>query len=122
MEIKYDDFNHDFIGYVDGIKVCELNLLAENEDCGEEFYPEPRYWLNGIYTTKGHSRNGYATQLIVEAIDKYREVYVSTATDFEHKQRSDNSARQLTVDGASLMKRLKDINILKSEWFVNPFL
>jgi GNAT superfamily N-acetyltransferase len=122
MKIVYDDFNHNFIGYVDGRKVCELNLFEENEDCDEEFYKEPKYWLNGIYTIKEHCRNGYATQLIKKAIDKYRVVYVSTATDYEHKQRGDNSARELTIEGALLTNKLKEKNILKSEWFINPFL
>jgi hypothetical protein len=122
MEINYDDFNHTFKGYIGNVKVCELNIFTENEDCDDEYYKEPRYWLNGIYTTEGYGKNGYATLLIQEAINVYGELYVSTATEYEHKQRGDDTARQLTDDGAILVNRLKAKGILKSEWFINPFL
>lgn len=122
MKIIYNDYTHDFKGYIDEIKVCELNIFAENEDCDDDFYQEPKYWLNGIYTNEGYERNGYATQLIKEAINKYGEIYISKASEYEHKQRGDNTARQLTEDGAALVNKLKKSNILKEEWFINPFI
>lgn len=121
MRIEHNEFTNDFLGYIGDKKVCELNIFAENEDCDDDYYQEPRYWLNGIYTTEGYGRKGYATLLIQEAINVYGELYVSTATEYEHKQRGDDAARQLTDEGAFLVNKLKNKNILKKEWFINPF-
>lgn len=122
MNIEYCDVYHTLQGYLDNVKVCELNIFVENEDCDNDNYKEPRYWLNGIYTTFSYERKGYATQLIKEAINKYGEIYISKASEYEHKQRGDNTARQLTEDGAALVNKLKDRGVLKTEWFINPFL
>lgn len=85
------------------------------------YLKEVKYWLNGIYTTEGYFRRGYATLLIQEAIAEYGKVYVSIATEYEHKQRGDDTARQLTDQGAKLVNKLKTLDVLKQEWFMNPF-
>lgn len=122
MRIEHNEFTNDFLGYIGDEKVCELNIFAENEECDDEYYKEPRYWLNGIYTKEGYRKKGYAKSLIQKAISKYGEIYISIAQEYEHKQRGDDTARQLTDDGAILVNSLKAKGILKPEWFINPFL
>lgn len=114
FQIKYDEYNHTFKGFVDGEKVSSLELW-QDEETGD-------FWLNGIYVDKEENYGkGYASSLIREALKYYDAIYVSTAPDYEHKQNGDTTARELTIDGATLVKNLKSRGVLKEEWFVNPF-
>jgi hypothetical protein len=115
MIIKHDNYSHIFKGLIDGKEVCSLELW-EDENSGD-------FWLNGIYTHKEGNRHlGYATALVVAALEKYEAIFVSIATHTEHKENGDNTARMLTLEGAAFVYALRDRGILKNNWFVNPFI
>jgi hypothetical protein len=114
FQIKYDDHNHSFKGYVDNEKVSSLELWEDDET--------GLFWLNGIYVDKEENYGkGYASSLIRAALKHYDTIYVSIASSYEHKQNGDTTARELTADGATLVNNLKSTGVLKAEWFVNPF-
>lgn len=114
IEIKYEEYSHSFIGYVDGEKVSTLELW-EDDETGD-------FWLNGIYVDKEENyEKGYASSLIREALKHYNPIYVSIASRYEHKEHGDTTARELTTHGATLVNRLRDKGVLKKEWFINPF-
>lgn len=116
--IVYNDIYHTFVGYIGNEKVCTLDLYEEEYiDSGQD----PIYWLNGIYTEDKYQKNGYARDLVKEALKCYGKFYISTATDYEHKQRGDNTSRELTTEGAKFVNKLKSEGILNSDWFINPF-
>ena len=112
LKIEHCDCNHIFEGYIGPVKVCELFLYDDYNGL---------FWLNGIFTEKGYKRKGYATQLIIDAIENYGEVYVSTAPQCEHNDHNDDTARYLSDEGASLVNKLVSNGILKDEWLKNPF-
>ena len=116
VNILFDDDSY-FQAYVGNTEVGTLDILIDED----EISGEVSYWLNGIYVKKEFQRQGIATKLIKRAIDEFGEVFVSSASQWEHKQNDDNSARELTDYGAALVKKLLKNRVLKEEWLVNPF-
>ena len=123
FEIEHDEVYHNFTGLIDGKEICILNLLEEGGEEDDQWGTTPaRYWLNGIYTHKEeHKFKGYATKLMMAAIEKYGEIYISSASPEEHKQRGDDSARELLDDGLIFINALGRKGIIKKEWRINPF-
>lgn len=114
QRIEIDDEQRNFEGYFNGIKVCDLNLYCPEDKPHE-------YWLNGINTNKDHVRNGFATELLNEAILIHDKIYISTASKTEQELNNDISARYLSTEGGKLVYGLIDKGILKPEWMKNPF-
>ncbi|TCO01020.1 GNAT family N-acetyltransferase [Natronoflexus pectinivorans] len=114
--IKFDDDSY-FQAYIGNNEVGTLDILIDED----EFSGEISYWLNGIYVNKEFQRQGIATELIKKAIDEFEEVFVSSASQWEHKQNGDTSARELCDDGADLVNKLIERKIIKKEWMINPF-
>lgn len=116
VKIKFDDSSY-FEAFLDNKKVGTLDVMIEED----EFGGDTLYWLNGIYVTNTYQKKGIATKLIKRAIKEFGKVYVSTASEMQHKQNGDSSARQLCDDGASLVNKLIERKILKKRWMINPF-
>lgn len=119
-ELSRDHDGENFYIKINDIVVCELNLWEESFD-DDLWQFESRYWLNGIETDPAHFRNGYATKLIKEAIKFHGKIFISSASPMEHKDRGDSTARELTEEGAKLVKDLVKKGIVKREWVFNPF-
>ncbi len=120
LKIEHNEYLDTFKGYIGEEKVCELNLYEESSD-DERRNEDSVFWLNGIYTSEGHQSKGYARKLIEEAIQIYGKILISKATEYEHKQNNDDTARHLTDDGAALVTRLVSHGVIEREWLVNPF-
>lgn len=120
MKIEHDEFNYIFKGYIGEEVVCELNLYEDSCD-DERLIEDSVFWLNGIYTKEGHKLKGYARELIEEAIKIYGKIIISKAPAYLYKQYGDNTARELTDDGAKFVNSLVFHGIIKIEWLVNPF-
>lgn len=116
--IKYDETNHKFFGYVNCIEVGHLALLEET--IGSDENPSTIFWLNGIYC-ENNKRQGYATKLLMRAIEEYGIVLISSAITQQHKDNNDSSARELTDEGAKFINRMRTKGIVKENWMRNPF-
>ncbi len=116
VKIEFDDTCY-FQAFLDNIKVGTLDIMIDED----EFGGDTKYWLNGIYVEKDFQRKGIATKLIKRAIKEFGEVIVSTASQWEHKQNNDSSARELCDDGADLVNKLLERKIIKKTWMINPF-
>ena len=111
LEITYDDdyFSY-FEGYINKKRVCELYLLESKE----------KFWLNSINTNKVFESKGYATKLILKALEFHDAIYISTADGTQHTTPEDT--RYLTPDGSLFVDKLLEMNIIKEEWMFNPFI
>ncbi len=93
-------------------KVGNLDIMSDDNGLN---------WLNGIEVNISHRRKGIATKLIKRAIKEYGAVYVSTASQTQHDDNNDDSARYLCDDGADLVNKLIERKVLKKKWMKNPF-
>jgi len=101
-----------FKATIDGKEVGNLDIYEDDNDL---------FWLNGIDVNKAFRRNGIATKMIKRAIKEYGEVYISIASQNQHNDNNDNTARYLCDDGADLINKLLERNIIKKKWMKNPF-
>ena len=116
VKIIFDDTSY-FEAVLDNKNVGTLDIMIEEN----EFGGDTLYWLNGIYVDEAYQRKGIATKLIRRAIKEFGKVYVSKASQMQHKQNNDNSARELCDDGALLVNKLIERKIIKRKWMINPF-
>lgn len=118
IRIEFDD-DYMFEAYDGDKKVGELEIMHEWAEMPGQV---ERHWLNGVYITDPkYHRKGIATQLVREAVNAFGELHVSSADAWEHKQHNDNSARELTDDGAALVNSCLAKGILQQSWMINPF-
>lgn len=116
IKIEFDDTNY-FQAFVNDIEVGTLDIMIDED----EFSGDTKYWLNGIYVDKAYQRKGIATKLIRSAIKEFGVIHVSNASQIQHKQNHDNTARELCDDGADLVNKLIERKIIKKKWMINPF-
>jgi GNAT superfamily N-acetyltransferase len=111
IEIKNKD-NEYFEAYDNVRKIGSLDIFTDDEGLN---------WLNGIEVNLAYRRKGVATMLIEKAIDELDDVYISTASQTQHNDNNDNTARYLCDDGASLVNKLIERKVIKKKWMKNPF-
>lgn len=101
-----------FEAFYEGNKIGNLDIYIDDEGLN---------WLDGIEVKKENRRKGIATKLIKRAIKEYGEIFISTASQTQHNENNDNTARYLCNDGAELVNKLLERKVIKKKWMRNPF-
>lgn len=113
---RISDF--EWAGYLDNILICEFRYYLDDNG---------KIWINNIGTEGNFQEKGFGTQMIVAALEVYKEIYVSTAErwEIEAKRKSSDKVRdeRYSVDGRlwPFINKLVERGIMKQEWLINPF-
>lgn len=111
VKIEFSGLDY-FEAIVDDKKVGNLDIYTDDNGLN---------WLNGIEVNIKYRRKGIATKMIKRAIKEFGEVYISTASQTQHNDNNDFTARYLCDDGADLVNKLIERKIVKRKWMKNPF-
>ncbi len=102
-----------WIGKIGNSLVCEFEYFKDETG---------RIWMNDIGTHQV-KKKGYGTPMVIRALEVYKIVYVSTATQRDIKERDlpDDGRYSNEPDFWIFIKKCVDRGILKPEWIKHPF-
>lgn len=93
--------------------VAEFEFFKEND----------KVWLNNCFVDEDHRCEGNGKYMIIEAIKEFGEIYISSAEKGQHKRMNiENDTRYVEPpEGTDFVISLLKKEIIKKEWFINPF-
>ncbi len=99
--------------------------LGEKIICRFEYFKDEHgiIWVNNIATDGPKQRKGYGTNMIIEALKVYNEIFISTADKLEIKtERLSNDLRYTNDDNLwYFINKCVQRAFLKKEWIKHPF-
>lgn len=131
--------------FIEGIKDAKRRVMIKIEKISELYWEgsigtkvvcefryfkdfEGKIWVNNITTYEDFQGKGYGTQMIVNALLEYQEIYISTAEKIDIKERNlandERYFNEYCLEESNIYKfanRLIKKGILKSCWLRHPF-